>query len=186
MDIDEILLDAEARMEKAVQVFGDNLRGIRTGTASAGLVENVRVDYYGSPTPLKQLAQIAVPDPTLLVIKPYDPASLEDIERAIQKSDIGIHPQNDGKVIRLAIPPLSQERREQLGDRVKDMAEEARVAIRNIRRDANRAIDREEKESNVSEDECRRAKETVQDLTDRFEEQVEDELTRKTASIMKV
>ncbi len=186
MDIDEILLDAEARMEQAVQVFRDNLRGIRTGTASAGLVETVRVDYYGSPTPLKQLAQIAIPDPTLIVIKPYDPASLGDIERAIQKSDIGIHPQNDGKVIRLAVPPLSEERRRQLADRVKEMAEEARIAIRNIRRDANRAIDREEKESNVSEDDCRRAKDTVQDLTDQYEEEVDEELTRKTADIMEL
>ncbi len=186
MAIDDILLDAEMRMEKAVNHFEENLRGIRTGTASAGLVENIRVDYYGSPTPLNQLAQIAIPDPRLIVIKPYDPNSLGDIEKAIQKSEIGIHPQNDGKVIRLAIPPLSQERREQLVSRIKTLSEEARVAIRNVRRDANRSLDDEEKQSNISEDQCRRAKDAVQELTDQYEEQIDKLLTRKTEAIMRV
>ncbi|MFO8007301.1 MAG: ribosome recycling factor [Candidatus Brocadiia bacterium] len=186
MPVDDILLDADDRMDKAVEVFKENLRGIRTGTASAGLVENVRVDYYGSPTPLRQLSQIAVPDPQLIVIKPYDPNSLEDIEKAIQKSDIGIHPQNDGKVIRLAVPPLSQERREQMAGRIKTLAEEARVAIRNIRRDANRQLDKEEKDSAISEDDCRRAKEEVQDLTDTAEAEVDEVLEKKLEDIMRV
>ncbi len=173
-------------MEKAVQVFQDNLRGIRTGVASAGLVENIRADYYGSPTPLKQMAQIAVPDPQLIVIKPYDPGSLTNIEKAIQTSDIGIHPQSDGKVIRLAVPPLSQERREQVGSRVRALAEEARIAIRNVRRDANRHLDHEEKESSISEDECRRGKDDVQELTGQYERQVDDVLAKKLESVMNV
>jgi ribosome recycling factor len=186
MPVDDILLDAEERMEKAVEVLQENLRGMRTGTASAGLVESVRVDYYGSATPLKQLAQIAVPDPQLIVIKPYDPSCLAEVEKAIQTSDIGINPQNDGKVIRLAVPPLSQERRQQLGARVKVLAEEARVAIRNIRRDANRRLDKEQKDSEITEDDCRRAKDEIQKLTGQYEDKVTEVLERKTQDIMKV
>lgn len=186
MPIDEILLDAEDRMEKAVDVFRENLRGIRTGTASAGLVENVRVEYYGSPTPLKQVAQIAVPDPSLIVIKPYDPGSIEDIVRAIQKSDIGIQPQSDGKVVRLAVPPLSEERRQQMASRIKTLAEEARVAIRNVRRDANRQLDAEEKEGLISEDDCHRAQDEVQELTNKHEDEVDELLDKKTEDIMRV
>lgn len=186
MPVDDVLLDAEERMEKAVQVFRDSLRGIRTGTASAGLVESVRVDYYGSPTPLRQLAQIAIPDPQLIVIKPYDPSSLPNIEKAIQTSDVGINPQNDGKIIRLAVPGLSQERREQLVTRIKAMAEEARVAVRNIRRDANRHLDKEEKDSAISEDDLRRAKDDVQELTDQYEGQVDEFLEKKTKDLMQL
>lgn len=186
MPVDDVLLDAEDRMEKALAVFSDNLRGIRTGSASAGLVESIRVDYYGSPTPLKQLAQIAVPDPQLIVIKPYDPNSIGDVEKAIQVSDIGINPQTDGKVIRLSIPGLSQERREQLVMRVKNLAEEARVAVRNIRRDANRQLDKEQKQSAISEDDCRRAKDDVQELTDQYEGEIEEVLRKKSDEIMRV
>jgi len=186
MPVDDILLDAEERMEKAVEVFRDNLRGIRTGTASAGLVENVRVDYYGSPTPLKQLAQIAVPDPGMIVIKPYDPSCVGDIEKAIHTSDIGINPQSDGKVVRLSIPPLSEERRLQLAARVRTLAEEARVAIRNVRRDANKQLDREEKESLITEDDCRRAKDDVQELTNQYEDEVNETLEKKIEDIMRV
>lgn len=186
MPVDDILLDTEERMEKALEVFRDNLRGIRTGTANAGLVENVRVDYYGSPTPLKQLAQIAVPDPSMIVIKPYDPSSIGEIEKAIQSSDIGIHPQNDGKVVRLSIPPLSEERRQQLVTRVKNLAEETRVAIRNVRRDANKQLEREEGESIITEDELHRAKDDVQELTGQYEDEVEETLEKKNEDIMRV
>ncbi len=186
MDVDDILLDAEDRMDKAVEVFEDSLKGIRTGTASAGLVEGIRADYYGSPTPLRQMAQIAVPDPQLIVIRPYDPSALVAVEKAIQQSDIGMNPQNDGKVIRLAVPPLSEERRQQLAHRVKQMAEEARVAIRNIRRDANRHLDGQQRASEVSEDDCRRAKDEVQQLTDAHEGRVEDLLAKKTEAILTV
>ena len=186
MGIDDVLLDAEERMEKAVRVFGDGLRVIRTGTASSGLVEGIKVDYYGSPTPLRQIAQIAIPDPQLIVIKPFDPSCLGDIEKAIQTSDIGIHPQSDGKVIRLTVPGLSQERREQMVARIRQMAEEARVAVRNIRRDANRHLDREQKDSAISEDDCRRAKDDVQELTDQYEGKVDELLEKKTEDIMRV
>ena len=186
MGIDDVLLDAEERMEKAVQVFGDGLRVICTGTASSGLVEGIKVDYYGSPTALRQIAQIAIPDPQLIVIKPFDPSCLSDIEKAIQTSDIGIHPQSDGKVIRLTVPGLSQERREQLVARIRQMAEEARVAVRNIRRDANRHLDKEQKDSAISEDECRRAKDDVQELTDQYEQQVNELLEKKSRDLMEV
>jgi len=186
MPVDDILLDAEERMEKAADVFSDNVRGIRTGTASASLVESVRVDYYGSPTPLRQLAQIAVPDPTTIIIKPYDPSCAEQIARAIQTSDIGINPQNDGRVIRLTVPSLSEERRNQLVTRVKNLAEEARVAVRNIRRDANRSLDREQRASVITEDDCRHGKDEVQKLTGQYEEKIGDILAKKSEDIMRV
>ncbi len=186
MPVDDVLLEAEERMEKAAEVFRGSLRGIRTGTASAGLVENIRVDYYGSPTPLRQLAQISIPDPQLIVIKPFDPTSLGAIEKAIHTSDIGINPQNDGKVIRLAVPGLSQERRQQLVARVKAMAEEARVAVRNIRRDANKQLDKEENEGIFSEDDRDRAKEEIQKLTDQYEGKVGELLEKRTQDILRV
>jgi len=186
MDIDEILLETEERMEKAAGVFADALRGIRAGTASPGLVESIRVNYYGSQTPLKQLATIGVPDPQLILIRPYDPGCVEEIVRAIQASDIGINPQTDGKLIRLTIPGLSEERRKQLVARVRDMAEDARVAIRNIRRDANKHLDRLKKDSEIGEDECERAKQQVQELTDQYQEKVNELLEKKSADIMKV
>lgn len=186
MPADDILLDAEDRMEKALQVFSDNLRGLRTGTASAGLVNSIRADYYGSPTPLKHMATISIPDPRLIVIKPYDPGSVEAILKALQKSDLGINPQSDGRVIRLTIPPLSQETRQRLASRVRELAEEARVAVRNIRRDANRQLDREQKESIISEDDCRVAKKEIQEFTDTHEEKISGLLESKNEEIMKV
>jgi ribosome recycling factor len=173
-------------MEKALTVFADALKTMRAGTASPGLVENIRINYYGSQTPLKQLANIGVPDPQLIVIKPYDPASVQEIIKAIQTSDIGINPQTDGKVIRLAVPGLSEERRRQLATRVKDMAEEARVAIRNIRRDANKQLDQLEKDSAISEDACKSAKKDVQDFTDENSKKVDELVEKKTTDIMKV
>ena len=129
MDYDEILLDAEERMDKGVQHLREILRGIRTGRASPGLVDSMRVDYYGSPTPLKQIANIAIPEPRMIMIKPFDPGSLKDIEKAIQKSDLGISPASDGKILRLAIPPLSEDRRKQLASLVKEKAEEYLVLV---------------------------------------------------------
>ncbi|MFW5915754.1 MAG: ribosome recycling factor [Planctomycetota bacterium] len=186
MDMDEILLDAEDRMQKAVNVFRDELKTIRAGTASPGLVENIRVDYYGSKTPLKQMANIGVPDPQMIVIKPYDPSSIENVVKAIQQSDLGIQPQSDGKVVRLSIPGLSEERRNQLVDRVKSVAEDARVAIRNIGRDANKHLDKLENQSEISEDDCERGQEHIQDLTDEYTEKVEDMLEKKTEDITRV
>src|SRR5438105_3566238 len=138
MSSDEILFDAEERMEKAVSVFKDELRGLRTGRATPALVDSLRIEYYGSPTPLKTLAQISTPDPQQIVIRPFDQNSLKDIEKAIRSSDLGLSPNNDGKMIRLTVPPMSGEQRQKMVARIKKSAEDAKVAIRNIRRDANK------------------------------------------------
>ncbi len=184
MTIDEILFDAEERMEKAVSVLHDALRGLRTGRATPALVEPVRVEYYGSPTPLKQMANISAPEVSLIVIRPFDPTVLKDIEKAILASELGLTPMNDGKLIRLAIPPLSGERRKQLTTRVKDLAEESRVAIRNVRRDANKHADQAEKDKVLTEDDCEQTKEQIQDLTKKFEGKVNDMAEKKSAEIM--
>ncbi len=186
MPSDEILLEAEEKMEKAVLVFRDHLRGLRTGRASAGLVDSIRVSYYGSATPLKHLASIAVPESNLIVIKPFDPKLCGEIEKAILSSELGITPANDGKVIRLAVPPLSAERRKQLVARVRELAEEARVALRNIRRDANKKIDQEQKDKLLTEDERDRAKEDVQELIKDYEKKVEELVEQKSQEILEI
>ncbi len=186
MDLDDIMLDAEERMDKAVSVYADSLKRIRAGSASPALVDAMRVDYYGSSTPLNQLASIGVPDPQLVVIKPYDPSVINDIVKAIQASDIGINPQSDGRVIRLSVPGLSEERRLQLASMVRKMAEDARVAIRNIRRDTNRHLDALEKESKIGEDECEGAREEVQEMTDRHTKKIDALREEKTEDIMRV
>ena len=178
MDYDTILLDAEERMEKACRVLEEKFRGMRTGRASPGLVEGIRVEYYGSPTPLKQIANISAPEADLLVIKPFDPRGLGDIEKAIMKSDVGIHPSNDGKVIRLQIPPLSQERRQQLASRARKTAEETRVAVRNIRRDANKHAD--EIKKTISEDEIKALKDEVQEFVKSYEKKIDKMLADKS------
>ncbi|MCZ6792321.1 MAG: ribosome recycling factor [Planctomycetota bacterium] len=183
MDYDSVLLDAEERMEKALGVLRDKYRGMRTGRATPGLVDEIRVDYYGSPTPMKQISNIMAPEPDQLVIKPFDPGTLGDIEKAILKSDIGIHPRNDGKILRLQIPPLSQERRRQLATWAKEVGEEARIAIRNIRRDANRQGDQLKKESSLSEDNLKSLKDEIQKLTKTFEEKVDGALGQKTKEL---
>ena len=144
MSIEEIAFEAEERMEKSVTLLADQLRGIRTGRANVGLVESIRVDYYGSSTPLKQMANLSTPEPQQILIRPFDPSVIGDIVKAIQTSDLGLSPNSDGKVVRLNVPPLSVEQRKKLANRVKELAEEARVAIRNIRRDANKQADVEQ------------------------------------------
>ena len=140
MPADDILLEAEEKMEKAVEVFREDMKGVRAGRATPGLVENLRVEYYGTPTPLRQIANIAAPEPRLLVVKPFDPGSVKDIEKAFLQSDLGLNPNSDGKLIRLAIPPLSEEQRKKLAAHVRERAEAAKVAIRNIRREANKDV----------------------------------------------
>jgi ribosome recycling factor len=184
MDQDEILMDAEERMEKAAQVLTNALKGIRTGRANAGLVDSVRVEYYGSPTPLKQIANISVPEPQQILIRPFDSSCLDAIAKAITSSDLGMAPNNDGRVIRLNVPPLSTERRKQLTGRVKDLAEEARVAIRNIRRDANKHADQAEKDKVMSEDDRDSTKEDVQELTRKFEALVNEKAASKEKEVM--
>ena len=184
MDQDEILLDAEERMEKAVSVFKEQLTGLRTGRATPGLVDTIRVDYYGSPTPLKQVANISVPEPQQIVIRPFEASILQDIVKAIQGSDAGLAPNSDGRLIRLNIPPLSTERRKDLFGRVNGFAEAARVSIRNIRRDANKHADAAEKAGSMSEDELATTKDKVQDLTKNYEGQVNDAASAKEKDVM--
>ncbi len=184
MTSEEILFDAEERMEKAANVLRDELRGLRTGRATPALVDSIRVEYYGSPTPLKQMAQISTPDPQSLVIRPYDQSALKDIEKAIRSSDLGLSPNNDGKLIRLQVPQMSGEQRQKMVARIKKMAEEAKVAIRNVRRDANKGFDQAEKAKELTEDERDSGKEQVQTLLKQYEDKVTELADRKTKEIM--
>lgn len=172
MTADETLMDAEERMEKAVTVLSNNLSGIRTGRATPGLVDSIKVEVYGSATPLKQLASIGTPEPQQIVIRPYDTGTIKEIEKAIVAGDLGLNPQNDGRLIRLNVPPLSTEVRKKMVGRIKELAEEARISIRNIRRDANKAADTAEKAKEISEDDRDKLKQEVQELTKKYETQV--------------
>jgi ribosome recycling factor len=184
MTSDEILFDAEERMEKAVSVFRDELRGLRTGRATPALVDNIRVEYYGSPTPLKQLAQISTPDPQQIIIRPFDHSVLKEVEKAIRSSDLGMSPNNDGKMIRLQVPAMSGEQRQKLATRIKKSSEEAKVACRNIRRDANKHFDQAEKNKELTEDERDSGKEEVQTLLKKFEDKVGEMAEKKSKEIM--
>lgn len=184
MPYDEIVLEAEEKMEKAIEVLLNEFKAVRTGRASPGLVEGVRVDYYGAPTPLKSLASITVPEPRLIMIKPFDGGALGEIEKAIQKSDLGLNPQSDGKILRLMIPPLSEERRKQMAKLVKDIGEKAKVSLRNIRRDANTTTDQEEKEKKISEDEKKRTKEELDKLIKQYEAKIQDLVDKKSKEVM--
>ncbi|MEE2781581.1 MAG: ribosome recycling factor [Planctomycetota bacterium] len=169
MDADDILLDVEERMEKTVDRLKHNLAGIRTGRANPGLVDTLRVEAYGSPTPLKQLANVGAPEPTQIVIRPFDPGTIKDIEKAILASDLGYNPQSDGRLIRINVPALSGEVRRKMVGRIKELAEEGKVSIRNIRRDGNKAADTAEKEKTLSEDQREGLKEEIQELTKKYE-----------------
>jgi len=169
MTADDILLEVEEKMEKAVAHLKGNLAGIRTGRANPGLVDSLKVEVYGSPIPIKQIATVGAPEPTQIVIRPYDPGTLKDIEKAILAADLGLNPQNDGRLIRLNVPPLSGEVRRKMVGRVKDLAEEAKIAIRNIRRDGNKKADAAEKAKDLSEDERDDVKKEIQDLTKQYE-----------------
>ncbi len=184
MDQDEILLDAEERMEKAVSFFKEELSGIRTGRANPGLVDSIKVDYYGSPTPIKQLAQVSVPEPQQIVIRPFDAGVINEIVKAIQSSDAGLAPNSDGRLIRLNVPPLSTERRREMATRINKFAEEARVAIRNIRRDANKHADQAEKSKILSEDQRDDTKDQIQELTKKYEGLVNEAAKAKEKEIM--
>jgi ribosome recycling factor len=184
MTSDEILLDVDDRMEKAVNVFRDELRGLRTGRATPALVDNLRVEYYGSPTPLKQLAQISTPDPQQIVIRPFDPSCLKDVEKAIRSSDLGMSPNSDGKMIRLQVPPMSGEQRQKMVARIKKSAEEAKVACRNVRRDGNKHFDAAERDKELTEDESDRGKEEVQELLKKYEERIAEMADKKSKEIL--
>ncbi len=184
MTSDEILLDVEERMEKAIRKFKGDLAGIRTGRANPGLVDSLRVEVYGSAVPIKQIASVGAPEPTQIVIRPYDPSTLKDIEKAIQTSDLGFNPQNDGRLIRLNVPPLSTEVRRKMVGRIKDLAEEAKVAVRNIRRDGNKAADQSEKDKDLSEDDRDQVKEEIQELTKTYEAQATDLAKAREKEVM--
>jgi ribosome recycling factor len=184
--IDEVKADAENKMKKSVEALKRELVTIRTGRASPALVEPLKVDYYGTPTPLVQLASIAAPEPRLLTIKPFDTSSMHAIEKAILKSDLGLTPMNDGKLIRLSIPPLTEERRRELTKVVHKHAEEARVALRNIRRDGLKDLEEMEKEKMISEDQQFKGKEKLQELVDRYTATVDQVAKAKEAEIMEI
>jgi ribosome recycling factor len=183
MTTEEILFDTEERMEKAVNVFRDELRGLRTGRATPALVENIRVEYYGSPTPLKAMANISTPDPQHLIIKPFDASILKEIEKAIRSSDLGMAPTNDGKMLRLQVPTMSGEQRQKMVQRIKKSAEDAKVACRNIRRDGNKHFDVAEKEKEMTEDDRDKGKEQVQTLLKAHEEKIQEMADKKAKEI---
>jgi ribosome recycling factor len=183
---EDILTDAERRMNKAIEALKLDLGAIRTGRASATLIDRITVDYYGTPTPINQVANISVPDARMLLIQPWDRKLLVDIEKAIQKSDLGINPGNDGQVIRLAIPPLNEERRRDMVKSVHKKLDEHKVAVRNIRRDAHDKLREREKKKEISEDELKRSTERLQKLTDRFIDEVDKIGKAKEQEILEV
>lgn len=182
--INETLTDARTRMKGAIAVLEEDLAGIRTGRASTALVEKLEVEYYNTPTPLVQLATISIPEPQLISIRPFDPTSLNEIERAIQASDLGLTPMNDGKIIRLQIPPLTEERRQELGKQVSKRIEEAKIAVRNVRRDALESL--RDLEKQVGEDEFHRGKDDLQKLTDEITASIDSVGKNKEKEILEV
>jgi ribosome recycling factor len=184
--IDELLEDAKRRMDKSVDTTAHEFNTVRTGRASAALLDRIQIDYYGQKTPLKQLASVNVPEPRLLTIQPYDPGSIKTIERAIQESELGLTPSNDGKVIRLPIPQLTEERRKELVKVVKHLAEEGRVAVRNVRRDVMHDLKELVRDGDVGDDEERRAEDRAQKLTDEHVARIDDLLKKKEEEIMEV
>jgi ribosome recycling factor len=186
MPMDEILFEAEESMEKAIEHLKHEMRGLRTGRATTALVEYIKVDYYGTPTDLRALASLTTPDASSILIKPFDPGSLKDVIRGLEEAKLGINPQSDGKQIRLVLPPLSQERRQQLAHKVKEASEHTRISLRNIRRDANKKVDHEEKDSALTEDQAEKGREDVQELLKKIEGTVDTLVAAKTKEIMEV
>ena len=184
--IDEFVRDATGRMDKSVEATHEHFNSVRTGRASAALLDRIQIDYYGTPTPLKSLASIGVPEPRLLTIQPFDPSSVKQIERAIMESNLGLTPSNDGKIIRLPIPQPTEERRKELVKVVRGMAEEGRVAVRNVRRDVMRHLEELVRNGDVGDDEERAAETKVQKLTDDHVHQIDELLKHKEAEIMEV
>lgn len=184
MESDSLIPDVTDRMDKALDVLKKNLGGIRTGRANPGLVDSLRVDVYGSPTPIKQIASVGVPEPQQILIKPYDPSVIKEIEKAIVASDLGFAPQSDGRVVRINVPALSTDVRKKMVARIKELSEEAKVAIRNIRRDANKAAEQLEKDKVVSEDIRDDLKGEVQELTKKYEDQVNEMAKSREDEVM--
>ncbi len=184
--MDAIIKDAEDRMKKSAASLEEELAGLRTGRASAAMFDKLRVPYYGTPTPINQVASISVPESRLVVIQPWDKAVLPEIEKAIQSSEMSLNPSNDGKVIRINIPPLTEERRKEIVKLAKNTAEQGRVAVRNIRRDANDELKKQEKSGDISEDDLKRGEDQVQKLTDQYIEQINEVLSAKEHEILEI
>jgi ribosome recycling factor len=184
--MEDVKNDAKERMKKSVLSLQDDFNTIRTGRASASLFDKVRVEYYGTPTPLNQLATISIPEARLVVIQPWDPTVLGEIEKAIQKSELSLNPNNDGKVIRINIPPLTEERRKEYVKVAKNMAEQARIAVRNIRRDANEHLKKRQKDGDITEDQEKRAMDKIQEMTDKNIEKIDQLLEEKENEIMEI
>ena len=184
--VEDIMLQAEERMQKALDALGVNFASVRTGRANAMVLDRIRVDYYGVPTPINQMAAIKTPDAHLLVIEPWDKGTLRGIENAIMQSDLGVTPSNDGSVIRLPFPALTEERRRELVKQCKGLAEDTRVAIRNARRDANAAIEKLKKDSEISEDDAKRGEAECQKLTDSYIVKVDEAFKKKEAEVMEI
>jgi ribosome recycling factor len=182
--ISDLLNEAEQKMDQAVEHVAAEFGTVRTGRANPQILHRINVEYYGSPTPLQQLASIAVPEPRLLVVQPFDKSSVSDIERAIQQADLGLNPTNDGSVIRIAFPPLTEERRKELIRVARNMAEEGKVAVRNIRRTSK--TDMEELHGEISDDDIRRGEDELQKLTDRFTERIDKLLANKEDELLEV
>lgn len=183
MNTEQVQKDCKDRMEKALDVLRNELKGLRTGRASPALLDALRVEYYGSDTPIKQLASVTAPEAQQLVIKPFDVAALKDIEKAIRASDLGLAPDNDGKVIRLKIPAMSGEQRTKLAKKVKELAENAKIACRNVRRDANKNIETAEKAKTISEDDSKKAKDKIQEVLKTYETKCDEVATAKSKEI---
>jgi ribosome recycling factor len=184
--VQDLLDEADEKMEEAVNYLRSELKTIRAGRASPAMLENVTVEYYGSQTPLNQVASVSAPQPDLLVVQPFDRNAMEDIQRGIMKADLGLNPNNDGEKIRIPIPPLSEERREELVETARERAEEAKISVRNVRRDAKNELQRIVKDENLSEDVLYAGEEDLQDITDAHTEQVDTLLEKKKGKIMDV
>lgn len=184
MPADDILLDVEERMDKAISILKNQLGGIRTGRANPGLVDSLKVDVYGSQSPMKQLASVGAPEATQIVIRPYDPSTIKDIEKAIIASGLGFAPQNDGRIIRINVPPLTTDTRRKMVSRIKELTEEAKVSIRNVRRDGNKAAEQEEKDKLLTEDALDKLKEEIQELTKKYENTAAEMAKAREAEVM--
>jgi len=186
MAYNAVLEDGRSRFEKTITHLREQLRGIRTGRASTALVDNIRVDYYGTPTPIGQLASVSIPEPRQIMIKPFDASILKEVAKAILKSDLGTSPQDDGKLLRITLPPLSGEQRNKYAAKVREMCEEARVALRNTRRELNKHSDGLEKDGGLTQDENHKLKDEIQNLLKEYESKVDETMKKKVAEIQEV
>ncbi len=184
MPVKEVVSESKQKMSKVVEFLHEELKAVRTGRASTGLVENIKVEYYGTPTPLRTIASLSAPHVDTIVIKPFDPASVKNIENAIKNSDLSIAPIVDGKMIRLNVPPLSGERRRQLVQQAKQMGEQTKVGVRNLRRDANKQLEKEEKEKLITEDDLQSGKKQIDDITKEYSDKIDSAVKAKSEEIM--